>query len=108
MKKYAYKCIGALLFIVVITFLYSRVTDLATALTVSLIFTAAIFITDYLYRLNNKICNIALIIITTISFSIAYKIVSKELSMFNVVIYAIFSMVLYLIARSESIKKRIT
>ena len=107
MKKYAYKCIGALLFIAAITFLYSRVTDLATALTVSLIFTAAIFITDYLYRLNNKICNIALII-TTISFSIAYKIVSKELSMFNVVIYAIFSMVLYLIARSGSIKKRIS
>lgn len=85
--------------------LYLTKADLASVIQMLMV-AVAISITDSLYRLNNKIWNIALIVINTTILSVSYKIVSKELSISSIIISAVFSVIFCLVARSERIRKQ--
>ena len=85
--------------------LYLTKANLASVIQM-LMFVVAISITDSLYRLNNKIWNITLIIINTTILSVSHKIVSKELSISSIIIYSISSVIFCLVARSERIRKQ--
>ena len=84
--------------------LYLTKANLASVIQM-LMFVVAISITDSLYRLNNKIWNITLIIINTTILSVSHKIVSKELSISSIIISAVFSVTFCLVARSEKIRE---
>lgn len=85
--------------------LYLTKANLASVIQM-LMFVVAISITDSLYRLNNKIWNITLIAINTTILSVAHKIVSKELNISSIIIYAVSSVIFCLVARSEKIRKQ--
>ena len=104
MKENADKYI-ILLLLMGTSILYLTKANLASVIQM-LMFVVAISITDSLYRLNNKIWNITLIIINTTILSVSHKIVSKELSISSIIIYSISSVIFCLVARSERIRKQ--
>ena len=104
MKENADKYI-ILLLLMGTSILYLTKANLASVIQM-LMFVVAISITDSLYRLNNKIWNITLIIINTTILSVSHKIASKELSISSIIIYSISSVIFCLVARSERIRKQ--
>ncbi|MEA4960550.1 hypothetical protein [Lutispora sp.] len=103
MKENADKYI-ILLLLMGTSILYLTKADLASVIQM-LMFAVAISITDSLYRLNNKIWNIALIVINTIMLSVSYEIVPKKLRIFDIIIYSISSVIFCLAARFEKIRE---
>jgi len=93
-----------LLLIMGIQIIYMTKANLASIIQLLMI-AIAISITDSLYRPNKKLRNITLIIINTAILSISHRIVWKEISISLIIVYAVFSVIFCLIARSEKRKE---
>lgn len=87
-----------------IQIIYMTKANLASIIQLLMI-AIAISITDSLYRPNKKLRNITLIIINTAILSISHRIVWKEISISLIIVYAVFSVIFCLIARSEKRKE---
>lgn len=93
-----------LLLIMGIQIIYMKKANLASVIQLLMV-AIAISITDSLYKLNNKIWNTTLVIISTAILSISHRIVWKEISISLIIVYAVFSVIFCLIARSEKRKE---
>ncbi len=87
-----------------IQIIYMTKANLASVIQLLMI-VIAISVTDSLYKLNNKIWNTTLVIINTAILSISHRIVWKEISISLIIVYAVFSVIFCLIARSEKRKE---
>lgn len=93
-----------LLLIMGIQIIYMKKANLASVIQLLMV-AIAISITDSFYKLNKKIWNITLIVINTAILSISHRIVWKEISISLIIVYAVFSVIFCLIARSEKRKE---